>query len=198
MSISFVEDIDVIRDSRRFSLRRNDILNWVEKLEKVSQYLDILKSVPMTSTLEIESGIVKIAPNNRYIGHEFVPLVKEGFSFVELSTILRSEVVKFNFDYGQISLDDKDLYALKQVVYQYNRLVTSAAIYDNKEFSRLHQSSEVLYYLLSKSIILTAQVNGCCSLYFTKGGNSVKEYCTIFSEEQIKLLERVNSVIQQR
>jgi ferritin len=68
---------------------------------------------------------------------------------------------------------------------------------DKKKLMRLKQSSEVLSHLLTPSVILRSEVNNWCSLTFTNSDNKAIDYCTLFAEEQIKVLERVNQSIQE-
>lgn len=186
---------EIEKDAWLYSLRKNNILIWVAELESVTRFSDILNTCPVNSTLEIESGIVKIEPNGRYIGHQFVPHVNAGFGFSEISILLRSRIIEFEDEYGKINLSEKDLHNLRQLVYQFNRQVPTVDISDKNKLNQLEQSAEVLYYLLSRRIILDTQGNGCCSLIFTLNNNSRKDYCTIFTEEQIALLKRVNNSI---
>lgn len=188
------------RDAWLHRLRGNRVLGWVEEFEDVSRYSEILDTCPINSTLEIESGIVKINPMNgsasRYIGHRFVPHVKAGFSFQEVATVLKAKIVEFEHEYGKVEMTSEDIYNLKQLVYQFNQAVSAVDFSDRKRLIHLEHSAEVLYYLLTPRVVFSAGRNGWCSLVFLVSGDKGKDYCTIFSEEQIKLLERVSASIQ--
>jgi hypothetical protein len=183
------------KDAWLHNLRKNSVLTWVEELENVLKYKDILDTAPLSSSLETESGIVKIVPGNRYIGHTFIPYFKAGFTFLEVSVLLRARIVLFESQYGKIILSDKEIYNLKELVYQFNRQFSSVDMLDKKKLIHLEHSAEVLYYLMGTTITLDAQTNGCCTLTFTNGGITTKDYCTIFTEDQIRLLTKVNNSI---
>ena len=186
----------ISKDAYLYRLRGNRILNWIDDLQYVNRYKRILKECTLSSTLEFESGIVRIDPIGTYIGHKFVPHVKSGFSFYELSVIMRYEIIKFEDEYGEILLSENEIEELKQIIYMYNRMKHDKLdMSDRKKLIHLEQSSIVLYYLLASSVILKSEMNGWCSLTFTVQGEVKKEYCTIFNEEQIKLLERVSMAI---
>lgn len=172
-------------------LRSNTVLSWIGKLEKINKYKEIMQECTLGSTLEVESGIVKINPSGKYIGHELAPQVKAGFNIHEIVTIMKYKTIKFESVYGEVGLSDEDIEGTKQLIYMYNRKRNNTM--DNKEFIHLEQTSEVLYYLLQPSIKLKKEINGWCSLIFTNENNLKKEYCTIFNEEQIELLERVSA-----
>lgn len=179
-----------------YKLRRNNILNWTEDLINISKYKKILKECSLASTLTIESGIVKINPIGCYIGHKFVPHVKVGFNFYEIATILKSKIVEFENEYGELSLNDEDIYKLRQIIYKFNRTKSiKLDMADKKQLTHLEQSAEVLYYLLSGGVIFEKQINGWCTLTFSNT-DTRKDYCTIFDEDEIELLETINKAIK--
>lgn len=184
---------DSVKDLFVSKLRRNSILTWIEKLEDVNKYKEILRDSSISSTLHIESGIVRVDPSGRYLSHRFVPHVKNGFSFVELSVILRHYVLSFEDEYGVVLLSDNDISSLKNIVYKYNRTVHGKIdMTDKKKLIHIDQSAEVLYYLITSKVIFKAEINGWCTLTFVNNNNSRNEYCTIFTEEEISVLEKVN------
>lgn len=185
------------KDAYLYKLRKNNILNWISDLEEINTYKSVLTECTPNSTLSIESGIVKISPSNRYISHKYVPHVKHGFNFQELSIIMKYKIIEFEDKYGEVNLSDNELYELKQIVYEYNRILCSDLnMEDKKKLIHLEQSAEVLHYLLTPSVVLNNLVNGWCNLTFTNGDMRKKDYCTIFTYEQINILEKVNKSIQ--
>lgn len=179
-----------------YKLRRNNILTWIERLQDINRYKDILSECVFDSILSVDSGVVRIEPSGHYIGHRFAPYVKHGIKFYELAIIMKYEIVEFEYKYGDIPLYDFELEELKQIVYLYNRKISSDLdINDKKNLIHLEDTAEVLHYLLAPSVILNSKVNGWCTLTFTQEDNKKKDYCTIFTEEQINLLERVNKLI---
>lgn len=186
-----------IKDAYIHRLSGNIILAWVDALSNVNRYKEILKECPISSTLEVESGIVKINTAGRYISHKFAPHVLAGFSFYELSVIMRYEIIAFEDEYGEVLLSDSDIEGLKQIAYIYNRAkIGKLDMSDRKRLIHLDQTSKVLNRLLTPSIILENRGNGWCSLTFTAAGHIQKDYCTILTKEQLDLLERVNRSIK--
>lgn len=184
------------RDAYLYRLRGNHIIVWADELRDINEFKSVIRKTPASSTLRIESGIVRVDPCGFYLPHYFAPLVEAGFSFNELVTVMMSRIVSFEHEYGKVELSSDELEDLKSIVYFYNRAKSyKLNIQDKKFLIHLESSAEVLYYLLAKTITLTAIYNGWCSLDFTNGGNTRKDYCTIFSDEQIKLLEKVNRSI---
>lgn len=184
------------RDLFKYRLRKNSVLTWADEYLDIIQYLDILSDCNVFSTLSVESGIVKVMPEERYLSHKFVPHVNRGLSLSELIIILKYKVNDFIFKYGDIKLNINDIELLKQIIYKYNNTVHNRLdLSDKKLLIHLESSAIVLYYLLTSKVILTNLVNGWCSLEFTVN-NSKKEYCTIFTVDEIVLLEKVNKSIQ--
>jgi hypothetical protein len=183
------------KDAWSHNVRKNSVLTWVEELENVLKYKDILDTAPLSSYLETESGLVKVVPINRYIGHTFMPYFKAGFTFLEVSVLLRARIVLFESEYGKVVLSEKEIHDLRHLMYQFNRQFVSANMSDKKKLMHLEQSAEVLYYVLGSTITMDFQINGWCTLTFANNGNSTKDYCTIFTEDQIRLLTKVNNSI---
>ncbi|MEO2202178.1 hypothetical protein ABGV42_00285 [Paenibacillus pabuli] len=187
------------KDAYLYGLRKNSILNWTEELRKIVQYKDILKEVSFFSTLALQNGIVKIEPSGRYIGHKYAPLVKSGFTFTEIAVLLKSEIAFFENEYGEVNLATHEIDKLNEVAYKYNRILTSNLdMNDEVKLNRLSQTASVLFFTLANSVTLKAQSNGSCTLTFANDNNKTNEYNTIFSEEEILLLEKVNDSIKQR
>lgn len=185
------------KDLYLYSLRKNSILTWADKLRDIIRYKEILNEVSFFSTLNLQNGIVKIEPSGRYIGHEYAPLVKSGFTFSEIAILLKSEIVLFENEFGEPTLTLHDIDKLDEVVYKYNRMISSNLdMTDEKKLDHLKQTATVLHFTLAKSITLKAQTSGFCTLTFAHDNNKTSEFCTIFSEEEILLLEKVNNSIK--
>jgi hypothetical protein len=188
---------EIYKNSFLYKIRKNNILNWVYDLEEIIKYKDILNTCNFNSTLEIESGIVKINPIGRYLSHKFVDHVKRGFNFYELCIVMKHKIISFESYYGMFNLSEEDIEKVKQIIYKYNRLVFDKLdINDKKKLIHIEQTAEVLHYMLVPSVILENIENGWCSLTFTVDNNKKKDYCTIFSVEELELLEKVNKLIQ--
>lgn len=185
------------KDAYLYRLRGNSILNWVEDLKDINKYKRIIKECTLSSEFEIESGIVKINPNGYYIGHKFVPQIKAGFNFQQISTIMKFKIIEFESLYGKVNISNEEIEDLQKIVYEYNQtLFINLDMSDNKKLIHLKDTAEVLSYVMVPSIILKNEKNGWCTLTFTKNDNNIKDYCTIFTEEQIKILQKVNNSIR--
>lgn len=186
------------------NIRSNSVLSFIKELNDVVSYKIILKEFNEDSVLSVVSGIVKINNGVTYIGYEFVPFIKYGCTFKELCTVLRFKIISFEHSYGDVIitnadstsklLSEEDRLSIEESGYYFNVLCHKSE-YANKELIHLEQSSEVLHYLLCGSVLLKNITNGWCSLMFKENMHLVKEYCTIFSYEQIKVLEKLNNMI---
>lgn len=185
------------KDAYLYRLRENNILNWVGNLKDINRYKRIIKECPPSSEFEIERGIVKINPYGYYISHKFVPHIKAGFNFQQISTIMEFKIIEFESLYGKVNIPDKEIEDLEKIVYRYNQtLFRDLDMSDNKKLIHLKDTAEVLSYITLPSIILKNETNGWCTLTFTKDSNKIKDYCTIFTGDEIATLQKVNNSIR--
>lgn len=194
--IFLIRQNKINEDSFKYNLRKNNILSWIDKYEKYIKFKEIIQTCGIESNVKIESGILNINFGERFLGYEFVPYIKSNMSFIELLIILKSKVIDFENSYGNIFIDNNKLDMLKKLVYYYNRKISLIDIEDKKTLIHLDNSSIVLHYALINKVHLIKQVNNWCTLRFSINNEKI-DYCTIFSEEQIELLEYINKLINQ-
>ena len=134
-----------------YKLRKNNVLNWVETLEDIIKYKEILKKCSLTSKLSVVNGIVSIDSGRYYISHKFVPHVKAGFNFDDLAIIMRYEIIKFEDEYGEVNISETDIYKLKKIIYKFNKIKYSDLdMEDKKLLIHLEDSALILQYLQKK------------------------------------------------
>lgn len=185
------------KDAFVHNLRKNDVLNWTSRLGDILEYKNILEECDPLSTLELQNGIVKVMPSGKYIGHKYTPHVKAGFTFSDMSILMRSEILLFEEEYGEVLLTPNDISRLNEIVYRYNRTAFDRLdMSDAKKLIHLKQSAMCLHFLLATTIRVKNQGNGWCTLTFKNSNYSTKDLCTIFTDEEMELLEKVNKSLQ--
>lgn len=178
------------------NLRRNSIITWAEEAMDVLKYKEFLKSFDVFCQFEVENGISKLKGTERYFSHNWVPMIKAGFSSTEIATVMKARVITFEDRYNTSELEEEDLRTLRGYVYRYNQIVNDKLnIHDEEQLKVVEDTAFLLYFVTSTGVRIGNISNDTCEVLFRVPVESTTVVKTMYSQDELELIKKVANSI---